>query len=346
MGNSRVALKRKRKKYKALRWIIGTSIVLLLVTISYGAFAFFKVKNALDHSTVNLQRENNRSELREEDVTFSKDPISIMLLGIEDYSSKKKDGRADTQIVLTLDPNTKEMNMVTIPRDTRVKIENAGEYTGIHKINSAYTYGDITGYGAAKLQVETVEKLLNIPIDHFIAVNFEAFRDVVDALGGVTIDIKEGFWEKNIYDHNKKINFKKGQSHLSGEEALAFVRMRKRSVDVTYSRDERQRQFLEATIDQAMTAGTIFKVGQLSDILGKNIETDLSMNDLYALQKQYSKLKSLSINTIEIKGADQKVDTIDYYIPEKKSLYEVSRTLRSVLKLDKSKFVTNADIVQ
>ncbi|WP_102692408.1 LCP family protein [Rummeliibacillus pycnus] len=345
MGTSRMALKRKNKKKKALRWIIGSSIVLLLVTISYGAFAFFKVKSALDHSTVNLKRENNRSELRKEDVTFSKDPVSILLLGIEDYSSKKKDGRADTQIVLTLDPNTKEMNMVTIPRDTRVKIENAGEYTGIHKINSAYTYGDITGYGAAKLQVETTEKLLNIPIDHFIAVNFEAFRDTVDALGGVTIDIKEGFWEKNIYD-NKKIIFKKGKAKLSGEEALAFVRMRKRSVDVTYSRDERQRQFLKATIDQAMTAGTIFKVGQLSDILGKNIETDLSMDDLYTLQKQYSNLKSLSINSIEMKGVDQRVDNIDYYIPEEKNLYEVSKTLRNVLKLDKSKFVTNADIVQ
>jgi len=346
MGTSRMALKRKNKKKKALKWIIGSSIVLLLVTISYGAFAFFKVKSALDSSTVNLKRENNRSELREEDVTFSKDPVSILLLGIEDYSSKKKDGRADTQIVLTLDPNTKKINLVTIPRDTRVKIEHAGEYTGIHKINSAYTYGDITGYGAAKLQVETTEKLLNIPIDHFIAVNFEAFRDIVDALGGVNIDIKEGFWEKNIYNKNKKIIFKKGEAQLSGEEALAFVRMRKRSVDVTYSRDERQRQFLKATIDQAMTAGTILKVGQLSNILGKNIETDLSMNDLYSLQKQYSDLKSLSISSIEMRGVDKRVDNIDYYIPEKKSLYELSKTLRNVLKLDKSKFVTNADIVQ
>ncbi|HWI48757.1 MAG TPA: LCP family protein, partial [Rummeliibacillus sp.] len=275
MENSRTALKRRKNRNKFLKWIIASSIVLLLVGISYGAFAYFKVKSAFDNSKVSLERENNRSELRHEDVTFSKDPISILLLGIEDYSSKKKDGRADTQIVMTLDPNTKKINMVTIPRDTRVNIENAGEFTGIHKINSAYTYGDITGYGAAKLQVETVEKLLNIPIDHFIAVNFEAFRDIVDALGGVTIDIKEGFWEQNIYN-KKKINFKKGQAHLSGEEALAFVRMRKRNVEVTYPRDERQRQFLKATIDQAMTAGTIFKVGQLSDIFGKNIETDLT----------------------------------------------------------------------
>jgi LCP family protein required for cell wall assembly len=346
MDNSRVNKNRKSKKIKSLRWIIATTIVVLLVSISYGAFAFFKVKNAMEDSKVDLQRKNNRSELREEEVTFSKDPVSILLLGIEDYSSKKKDGRADTQIVMTLDPNTKKVHMVTIPRDTRVNIENAGEYSGIHRINSAYTYGELSGYGEAKLQVETVEKLLNIPIDHFMAINFEAFRDVVDALGGVTIDIKEGFWEENIYNKKKKIHFKKGEAHLSGEEALAFVRMRKRMENATYSREERQRQFLKATFDQALKTGTILKVGQLSDILGKNIETDLTLNDLYALQKQYSKLNDLSINSIDIKGTDQLVNKVYYYIPDKQSLSEVSDTLRTILNLNKTEFVTNADFGQ
>lgn len=345
MDNSRVKKNRKSKKKKILRWVIATSIGLLLVSISYGSFAFFKVKNAMDDSKVDLQRKNNRSELREEEVTFNKDTVSILLLGIEDYSSKKKDGRADTQIVMTLDPNTKKVHMVTIPRDTRVNIENAGEYSGIHRINSAYTYGELSGYGEAKLQVETVEKLLNIPIDHFVAINFEAFRDVVDALGGVTIDIKQGFWEENIYN-KKKIHFKKGEAHLSGEEALAFVRMRKRVENVTYSREERQRQFLKATVEQVLKTGTILKVGQLSDILGKNIETDLTFNDLYALQKQYTKLNNLSINSIDIEGTDQLVNKVYYYIPDRQNLSEVSDRLRTILKLNKTEFITNADFGQ
>lgn len=178
-----------------------------------------------------------------------------------------------------------------------------------------------------------------------MAINFEAFRDVVDALDGVTIDIKEGFWEENIYN-KKKIYFKKGEAHLSGEEALAFVRMRKRMENATYSREERQRQFLKATLDQTLKTGTILKVGQLSEILGKNIETDLTFNDLYALQKQYSKLNNLSINTIDIKGKDQRVEESYYYIPEKQSLNEVSDSLRTILKLNKTEFVTNADFGQ
>ncbi|MCE5173503.1 LCP family protein [Paenibacillus profundus] len=115
-----------------------------------------------------------------------------------------KDGRADTQIVMTLNPNTNEMTMVTIPRDTRVNIENTGDYSGIHKINAAYTYGSITDYGAEKLQVETIENLLNIPIDKFVAIDFDGFRDIIDVIGGVDIDIKEGFWKKTFITMTRK----------------------------------------------------------------------------------------------------------------------------------------------
>ncbi|MFJ9462888.1 LCP family protein [Viridibacillus arvi] len=346
MRMKRNTQKRERSKKKLLKVVRIISISLFLAIISYGGFIFIKMKNAYVSSTVNLERTGDKSDLREDEVTFNENPISILLLGIEDYSSKKKDGRADTQMVITLDPSTNVINMVTVPRDTRVNIENAGEFSGIHKMNSAYTYGDITGYGAVKLQIETVEKFLNIPIDNFIAINFEGFRDIVDALGGVSLDIKTGFWEENIYD-GSKIEFNEGKSHLTGEESLAFVRMRKRAENAIYSREERQRQFLKATIDQAISAGTIFKIGQLTDILGKNVETNLSLKEIYALQKKYTKSSDLSIKTITIKGSDRRVDGSFYYIPEEKSLKKVSKKLRNILKLNNEKnFITNADFVE
>lgn len=344
MRKHRTKITKEKPKKRILKWFLLSTIIIVLLVSSYGIYTFVQVKSALDHSTVDLDRKGDKSELRENNITFSKDPISILLIGVEDYAKDTDSGRADTQIVVTLDPNSKQIHLVTIPRDTRVRIENAGEYSGIHKINAAYTYGDITGYGAVKLQIETVEKLLNIPIDHFVAVNFDGLRDIVNTLGGVTIDVKEGFWEKNIYD-NSKIEFKKGKTLLNGEESLAFVRMRKRDVNATYSRDERQRQFLKAVINQAMSAKTIFKVGQISDILGKNVETDLSAKDIFALQKQYSELKNPSISTLEIDGADQTVDGGSYFIPQQSSLQQVSENLRSILKLkDKSAFTTDADV--
>ncbi|KOS64107.1 LytR family transcriptional regulator [Lysinibacillus sp. FJAT-14222] len=337
--------KRTKPKNKILKISLLVISMLLLTVTSYGAYAFVKFKNAYDSSKVDLDREGNKSDLREEDVSFTKDPISILLLGVEDYSSKAENGRADTQMVITLDPDTSEINLITVPRDARVNIENAGEYTGIHKINAAYNYGSITGYGAIKLQLETVEKFLNIPIDNFIAVNFDGFRDIVDALGGVIIDVKEDFWEDNIYD-KKRIEFHKGEAHLNGEEALAFVRMRYRPVNATYSREERQRQFLTATINQAKSTNTIFKIGQIADILGKNVETDLNPKEIYALQKQYLNSKNLSVKTLDIQGEDQYINNVSYYIPDMESLEKVSMKLRNILELKEENFKTNADIAR
>lgn len=269
-----------------------------------------------------------------------------MLLGIEDYSTNGKNGRADTIIVMTSDPKTNEVNMVTIPRDTRVNIENMAEFSGINKINSAYALGSVTGYGDVKLQVETVEQLLDVPIDYYVAIDFDGFRDIVDALGGITIDVKEAFWEDNFYN-NKKIEFEQGEQHLSGEEALAFVRMRKRAANASYSRDERQRQFIKATIDQALSAGTLFKVGKISNILGGNIKTDLFANEIFELQKKVSKSDGVAIQSIEIEGEDRYVGKSSYFIPEEESLKKVSNKLRNILDLEiKPSFVTNADIVQ
>ena len=339
-------LRIKTNKKKWTKRLLLFILVLLFITSVYGVFVFYKTKSALDNAQVDLNREGDKSELREEAVKIGRDPISILLLGVEKYSTGGKDGRADTQIVMTLNPNTNEMTMVTIPRDTRVNIENAGDYSGIHKINAAYTYGSMTGYGAEKLQVETIENLLNIPIDKFVAIGFDGFRDIIDTIDGVDIDIKEGFWEKNIYNHDEKIYFSPGQAHLNGEEALAFVRMRLRDVNSIYSRDERQRQLIEALIKQIISTGTIFKVDKITNILGENIETDLSAEEIYVLQQQYSKMNKSSIKTIEIAGQDQYVNGGSYFIPEESGLEEVGQQLRESLELKQvSQFITNADII-
>lgn len=346
MRKTRHQIKRAKTKKRVMKWILISISIILFTIIGYGSYVYIKMTEVFERSNVEIEREGNKSGLREEDISFGDDPISILLLGIEDYSTNGQNGRADTIIIMTSDPNTNEINMVTVPRDTRVNIENAAEFSEINKINSAYALGSVTGYGDVKLQVETVEKLLDVPIDYYVAIDFNGFRDIVDALGGVTIDVKKAFWEENFYN-NEKIQFEQGEQHLSGEEALAFVRMRKRPVNASYSRDERQRQFIKATIDQALSAGTLFKVGKISDILGENIKTDLSVNEIFDLQKIFSKSEGLSIQSIEIKGEDRYVGRGSYFIPEEESLKEVSEKLRNILNIETNRsFVTNADIVQ
>ncbi|MFD1362880.1 LCP family protein [Lentibacillus salinarum] len=336
MNKLRSAHRKHKKDKRWKKWTLNILLLLIVIVIGLGIYLFNQIYNAAQGSYKGLDRPSNKSELREQTVDISDEPISILLIGTESYSSNGKNGRADTLIVVTLDPKDKELTMTSIPRDTRVEftVKEAGKYAGFHKINAAYTYGSISGYGANKLTVETVEDLLDIPIDEYITVNFEAFRDIVNALGGVTVDIKKGFWEKNIFNNDKRIYFEEGLERLNGEEALAFVRMRKRDIAVEYTRMERQRQFIKAAIDQAISAGTIFKVGEISDIISKNVKTSLKPSEIFALQQTYSSMDPTSIETFDIKGSNEMIDGLSYFIPTEEGLNRVARQLKQILKLD------------
>jgi LCP family protein required for cell wall assembly len=333
VNDSRMDRRQRRQPKKWVKRALFLFIVLFLIIIGYGSYLAYQAYDAAKDSYNDLDRPNEMSEKRKKAVTIGEDPISILLLGIENYSSGGENGRADTQIVVTLNPDENKMTMTTVPRDTRVMLTNIDPWSGYHKINASYTYGSMTDYGANKLAVETVENLLDIPIDKYIAVDFEGFRDIVNALGGVTVDIKEPFWEKNIYDNNQRIYFEAGPAHLDGEESLAFVRMRKRDVNVIYSRDERQRQFIRAAIDQAISAGTLFKVGEITNILGKNVDTNLKPNEIYALQKAYSSIDASEIETNEIEGTDQRLNGSYYFIPYEDSIETVSSYIKQSLGL-------------
>ncbi|MBP1948124.1 LCP family protein [Virgibacillus litoralis] len=325
--------KLKRSKIRKKR-LLYSVIFLIVIIIGIGIYLLLQTYNAANESYNELDRPGGKSELRNDTVTIGEDPISILLLGIENYSSGGKNGRADTQIVVTLNPDTNKMTMTSIPRDTRVNLpaEAVGrEHAGFHKINAAYTYASLSGYGATKLTVETAENLLDIPIDEYAAVDFEGFRDIVNALGGVTIDIKKGFWEKNIYNNDKRIYFTEGTTKLSGEEALAFVRMRKRAVNNSYPRDERQRQFIKAAISEAISVGTIFRIGEITDILGKHVKTSLKPAEIYALEKEYSSIETAAIETFEIDGSNQRVNGVSYFIPTDQDLAKISKKLKQEL---------------
>ncbi|HEX7065272.1 MAG TPA: LCP family protein [Bacillales bacterium] len=328
--------RKKRKTRSWVKWTAGLVLFCAVLVLGFGGYMFFQAYQAAKSSYEPIDRPKHKSELREEAPTIGQDPISILLMGIEDYSTDGKNGRADTLIVVTLNPDTHEMTMVSVPRDTKIEIDEIPEWEGTHKINSAYTYGAISGYGANKLTIQKVEEKLNIPIDEYVAVDFKGFVEVVNALDGVSLDIKYGFWEENIFNHNKKIYFEEGPAHLDGEEALAFVRMRKRDVNTVYSRMERQRQFLKAALDQVISAGTIFKIDEIGKILGEHVETSLKPSEIYALEKIYSSMDPSSINTLKIKGTDTRIPEGTgpyYFIPDEESLNSVTEKLKKSLDL-------------
>ncbi|MYL30969.1 MULTISPECIES: LCP family protein [Halobacillus] len=333
MAKKLVRVRRRKKKRRIRRWIVFLFVLSLLI-----GGGFYYVNKVYTASYEDLDR-GEKSDLRDEAVDIGDDPISLLLMGVEDYSTDGGAGRADTQIVMTLDPDTKEITMTSIPRDTQVDIpayKVGDQYAGTHKLNAAYSLGEVSGYGAEKLTIETVEDYLGIPIDKFASVNFEGFMEIVDLMGGVTIDVKEGFWERSSLDYDKKIEFEAGETTMNGEEALAFVRMRKRDVAVSYPRDERQRQFIRAGIDEALSADNLLKAGEFADILGDSVSTNLTISELYAIQKTLSS-ENPSTTTYTIEGQDMRLeDGLYYFVPDDGALQETKQKLQQALDITPS----------
>nr|WP_318246144.1 LCP family protein [Halobacillus halophilus] len=198
-----------------------------------------------------------------------KEPINILLLGVDERENDV--GRSDTMIVMTLDPNNNQMQMVSIPRDTRVEIAGDGRTT---RINHAYAYG------GSDMAVDTVESFLDIDLDYYIKVNMEGLSQLVNAVNGVTVQNDLAF---SAGGHS----FKEGKIELNGEEALAFVRMRKNDPSGDLGRNERQRQVIQGIIDKGASIGVVNKMGDILDVLGNNVNTNMQFDDMRRLAANY-----------------------------------------------------------
>lgn len=303
-------------------------LLMALIAIGYGGYLVYQVHHAAKASHHELDRLDGESEMRNYTVNTDNHPISILILGVEGG------GRADAQMVITLDPETNKIVITSIPRDTKVNIpvEKAGEvYGGEHKINAAYRYGALSGYGSNKLAVETVENLLDIPIDKYVTVGFEGFVHLVDAIGGVTVEVKEGFEEDDFFDENNTIKFNKGPMKLSGTEALAFVRMRNHETNVKYPRMERQVQFVKAAINETASVNTVFAIDDIATVIGNYVETNFTVKELYNLQKNYDLSSEIDIQTLNVDGENRRIDGTSYFIYDSNSLEEVSSKLKELL---------------
>ena len=177
-----------------------------------------------------------KSDLRTEDVEITKEPFTLLIMGIEDYATDGQNGRTDSLMFATVNPKTQKISLMSIPRDSRVPIVGKNKED---KINAAHAYG------GEEMAIKTVEGFLKVPVDHYLKIDFQGFKGIVDAVGGVTVDVPFDFGSVQTWI-TTKIEFKQGQQELNGEEALAYVRMRKQDPNGDYGRAARQRQLLAA----------------------------------------------------------------------------------------------------
>jgi len=309
-------VKRKKKKSR-LRKLLKFFLLLFFIVLGYAAYVTYQAYDASKSSYYSLER-GDKSDLRDNAVTIADDPVSILVLGVEDYATKGKNGRTDSMILVTLNPYSKSMKMLSIPRDTRVEIVGRNQ---MDKINHAHAFG------GTDMVIDTVENFLKVPIDYFIKVNFNGFIHIIDEIGGITVDVPFDFSEDTT-KKGEKVYFKKGEMHLNGEEALAYVRMRKQDPRGDFGRNERQKQVLKAAVEKALTMSTLFKVDEISKHLGDNIQTNLRPLDILALRKKYSSLDSENIENLSFQGQDHYENGVYYFIPYESSVDSVKIKLR------------------
>ena len=319
---NRQSIKKRRKKKKWKR-ILLVALIILLIPLSYVGYLMYTAYDAANGSYEELER-GDKSKLREKAVQIDKEPFSVLLMGIENYASGGKGGRSDTLMVATFDPRNETMKLLSIPRDTRLEI---AETHKIDKITHSYN-------GGKERTIETVENFLEIPIDYYATVNFKGFVNIIDYLGGVTVDVPFDFWDYKGGDWDTKFYYTEGQMTLNGEEALTYARMRKKDPRGDFGRNDRQKQIVMAMIDKMSSPSALLKLDKVTKEIGKNVETNFKVNYLLALRENFPNFKSNKVETLTISGYDQTINSIYYFIPDETSLEETKQILKDHLNPD------------
>lgn len=307
----------KHKNGKKRRWPKVVGIILLLFIFAGGAYAY-SIYHSLNSAveTMHTPIDRDKSSKRTEEVTFDKqEPFSVLLLGVDERENDK--GRSDSMIVLTVNPEVKSVKMLSIPRDTLTDIVGHGTRD---KINHAYAFGGV------EMSMDTVEGLLDIPIDYYVQINMEGFEDIVNSVGGVTVNNDLNF-------NYQGYSFEEGQLALNGKEALAFSRMRYDDPRGDFGRQLRQREVIQAVIREGASVSSLWKFDDIFDALGNNVKTNLTFEEMVDIQKHY-KAASKDIEQIQIKtGSGTKIDGIYYYVIPEEELGEIQKTLQEHMEL-------------
>ena len=220
--------------------------------------------------------------------------ITILLLGV-DARPGQKIARTDTIILLTLNPETGAAGMLSLPRDLKVRPSALNRDM---KITSVYPAGVAAGYpgGGAALLEDTITEMLGYPIDHYVVVNFDGFKEIIDLIGGVDIDVPYEIYDDKYPDDNygylPPVHFLPGKQHMDGDTALKYARTR--HADNDYARAGRQQQVIMAIKDKVTAAGQMAallpRLPGLAVAMANSVQTDMPVDKAITLARTVDKM--------------------------------------------------------
>lgn len=319
---SRRKRRRRKKKRKGSKFLIGcASILLLLIAIGLGlAFMVYRdIRSTTSDMEVEIERTPHESRAEPVNVDSGDDPFSVLVLGID--NDEERDylrGRSDTMMLMTINPNTDKTSIVSIPRDTYTEIIGRGT---MDKINHAYAFGE------ASMSMDTVQALFDVPVDYFVSVNMDSMTQIIDAVGGIDVT-------PNVTFEHSGYTFNEGQStHVNGEQALAYSRMRYDDPEGDYGRQARQREIVTGTVQQIASLDSILNYRSVLDSLGNTMETNMSFDDMYDMFRNYRSAAG-NIEEVQMSGSGQMINGVYYEMIPDEEVARVSNHLKTELEIE------------
>ncbi|WP_105127819.1 LCP family protein [Streptococcus suis] len=330
---------------------IGKKIFLMslaIVGLTLGAGLIYGA-SLLNFSTGTISKTYKQLDGEEEITPIdATEPLTILLMGVDmDQATRGGDwegGRSDSMILVTVNPKTKETNMMSLTRDIMVEIAEAnGESSGtVEKLNHSYSYGQ------APMAIATIEKMMDITIDRYIEINMDGLVELVDAVGGIEVNNTLGF-PISISEHEPAYTsiVQPGKQLVNGEQALVYARMRYDDPEGDIGRQRRQREVITAIIKKLLQLDGLTQYKKILTAISNNMRTNIEISpatipSLLGYKDSVSKL-----NSYQLRGVDQMVDEIYYQLPTSEHLLEMQNILKKSIGLEeKTDLVTNVKVYE
>ncbi|ALS35878.1 LCP family protein required for cell wall assembly [Enterococcus rotai] len=303
--------------------VILTALGLVLVSVAgfcaYGIKMYSDATGTVKGVYESIDRTSKR---RETAVNIdAQEPFSVLLMGIDTGDlGRTEQGRSDTTMVVTINPKEKKSTMISLDRDILTDIVGYGTED---KLNHAYAFG------GAKMAIDTVENLLDIPIDNYVSINMKGMKDLIDAVGGIEVDNPFEFTLDGI-------TVPKGHIKLDSETGLAYARMREEDPEGDIGRQRRQREVVEKIVNKVISLDGVAKYRKILDAVKDNVKTDLTWDNMVDIQKKYMPAFK-DIDSLQLEGEGQEIGGIYYQILDPTKLYDIQTDLRAQLGLPENK---------
>ena len=296
---------KRRRKTNGAGSFLRSFLITLIVLTSLAAFAYRSdVKNAVSDLIASIT--GSKAGRVEFNLPFSPRRQNILFMGVDVVSNAQdpfKGNRSDTMLLISIAPYGKDINIISIPRDSKVYIANRNKPD---KINHAFAYG------GPDLSVKTVEETFGVRIDHYIALSNEGLIKFIDTIGGLPIYI-----EKDMYYHDSTaglhIELTQGEHVLNGEQTEGYLRFRKDALG-DIGRIRRQQWFFNALMARLKEPSVLVKLPEVLKVMPKYIKTDLSVYELSQYAAMVKSIDTSSIQVATLPGTPSTKGIVSYWI--------------------------------